>query len=249
MFEGIVVSLLNKLIGKYVDNLDTNQLSISVWKGDVVLQNLRLRKDALRQLNLPIDVLEGYLGELVLKFSWSDFKNTPVNINIKDVLLLAVPKAETEYNEELEEQELLNHKLNKIKKMELEELELNDNDKQETYMTQLMAKIIDNLQISINNIHVRYEDQKSNFKSPFSIGLTISQLTACSSNEEWEKKEFVKESNTTYKLLNLEGLSLYWNTNSELFSNRSSYDFFDMMKIDFSSSIQFILKPVSGTGK
>jgi len=33
MFEGIVVSLLNKLLGKYVDNLDTNQLSISVWKG------------------------------------------------------------------------------------------------------------------------------------------------------------------------------------------------------------------------
>jgi len=33
MFEGVVASLLNKLIGKYVDNLDSNQLSISVWKG------------------------------------------------------------------------------------------------------------------------------------------------------------------------------------------------------------------------
>jgi len=32
----------------------------------------------------------------VLNFSWSDFKNTPVNLHIKDVLLLAVPKAETE---------------------------------------------------------------------------------------------------------------------------------------------------------
>jgi len=31
-------------------------------------------------------------------------------------------------------------------------------------MTQLMAKIIDNLQISISNIHIRYEDQKSNPK-------------------------------------------------------------------------------------
>jgi len=59
MFEGIVVSLLNRLIGKYVDNLDTKQLSISVWKGDVVLQNLRLKKDALVQLDLPIDVYEG----------------------------------------------------------------------------------------------------------------------------------------------------------------------------------------------
>ena len=158
MFEGIVVSLLNKLLGKYVDNLDTNQLSISVWKGDVVLQNLRLKKDALRQFNLPIDVLEGYLGELVLNFSLSDFKNTPVNLKIKDVLLLAVPTTETDYNEELEEKELLHNKLQKIQRMELEEIELlnENNDKQETYMAQLMAKIIDNLQISINNIHIRY---------------------------------------------------------------------------------------------
>jgi len=40
-------------------------------------------------------------------------------------------------------------------------------DKQETYMTQLMAKIIDNLQISISNIHIRYEDRKSNPKVVF----------------------------------------------------------------------------------
>ena len=50
MFEGIVVSLLNRLIGKYVDNLDTKQLSISVWKGlnlvyllyiDILLSNFK----------------------------------------------------------------------------------------------------------------------------------------------------------------------------------------------------------------
>jgi len=40
--------------------------------------------------------LKGYLGELVLNFSWTDFKNTPVNLNIKNVLLLAVPRAETD---------------------------------------------------------------------------------------------------------------------------------------------------------
>jgi len=38
-------------------------------------------------------------------------------------------------------------------------------------MTQLMAKIIDNLQISISNIHIRYEDQHSNPEVKYFINL------------------------------------------------------------------------------
>jgi len=64
----------------------------------------------------------------VLNFSWTDFKNTPVNLNIKNVLLLAVPRAETEYDEELEEIQLQNNKLEKIREMELQEIELAENN-------------------------------------------------------------------------------------------------------------------------
>lgn len=53
-----------------VDNLNTSQLNLGVWSGDIKLRNLRLKKDALDKLNLPIDVMEGYLGELTIKIAW-----------------------------------------------------------------------------------------------------------------------------------------------------------------------------------
>ena len=40
---------------------------ISIYKGDVVLKNLRLRPDALAELDLPITVRAGLLGSLTLK--------------------------------------------------------------------------------------------------------------------------------------------------------------------------------------
>ena len=36
----------------------------------------------------------------------------------------------------------------------------------------LTTKIVDNIQISIKNLHVRYEDAL-NFGKPFSMGLTL----------------------------------------------------------------------------
>lgn len=54
-----------------VDNLNTNQLNVGIWSGDVKLRNLRLKKEALDKFRLPVDVVEGYLGDLTLSIPWS----------------------------------------------------------------------------------------------------------------------------------------------------------------------------------
>ena len=41
-------------MGKYLENLDTDQLAISLLKGEVELENVLLRKDALRLLSPPL---------------------------------------------------------------------------------------------------------------------------------------------------------------------------------------------------
>lgn len=40
MFEGLIASILNKVLGDFIENIDSNQLSISVWSGQVSLENL-----------------------------------------------------------------------------------------------------------------------------------------------------------------------------------------------------------------
>jgi vacuolar protein sorting-associated protein 13A/C len=67
MLEPVLVYYLNQFLGKYVEGLDRDSLRISVWAGDVVLRDLKLRPEALQGLNLPITVRGGVLGTLRLK--------------------------------------------------------------------------------------------------------------------------------------------------------------------------------------
>lgn len=67
MFEAQVLGLLERYLGKYVYGLDAESLRISVWRGDVELTNLRLKPEALDDLQLPIAVKSGLLGRLTLK--------------------------------------------------------------------------------------------------------------------------------------------------------------------------------------
>ena len=46
MFESIVASVLNSALGKLIDGLDADALSISVFKGEVELVDLNLKDSA-----------------------------------------------------------------------------------------------------------------------------------------------------------------------------------------------------------
>ena len=59
MFESIVSSVLNQVLGNYVDNLDGSQLKLGIFSGNVVLKNLKLKKEAIDKLSLPIEIFEG----------------------------------------------------------------------------------------------------------------------------------------------------------------------------------------------
>lgn len=47
MFEGIVASLLNRYLGKYIEDLDLENLNVGIFGGNVLLSNLKLKPEAL----------------------------------------------------------------------------------------------------------------------------------------------------------------------------------------------------------
>ena len=59
MFESLVSSQLNKYLGKFIDNISESDLKISIFGGDVVLKNLRVKPSALDDLDLPVCVKYG----------------------------------------------------------------------------------------------------------------------------------------------------------------------------------------------
>lgn len=78
MLEGQVAFYLNKYLGSYVYGLDAQSLKVSVFKGDVQLNNLHLKPEALNALNLPITVKAGLLGSLTLKVTTRELMKTAV---------------------------------------------------------------------------------------------------------------------------------------------------------------------------
>lgn len=52
MLEGYITPLFMSYVDKYIKNLKPEDLSLSIWGGDVVLQNLELNLDVLQKVNI-----------------------------------------------------------------------------------------------------------------------------------------------------------------------------------------------------
>ncbi|KAI1134315.1 vacuolar protein sorting-associated protein 13 [Hypoxylon sp. FL0543] len=272
MLEGLVAGLLNRFLGMYVKNFDPTQLKVGIWSGDVKLRDLELRREALDQLKLPINVMEGHLGELTLVIPWSNLRGAPVKIFIEDVFLLASPKEEAAYDEDEEERRRQRLKMEKLDSAELlkersqEGLSQEEQKKSQSFTESLVTKIVDNLQVTVKNIHVRYEDSISAPGHPFALGMTLAEFSAVSTDGEWNPTFIQNSTETTHKLATLGALAVYWNTDTTLLGPGREVgkedqalphddlikNFKDMIgKGDDTSSAdhQFILKPVSGQAK
>ncbi|KAL8719673.1 MAG: hypothetical protein Q9225_003348 [Loekoesia sp. 1 TL-2023] len=266
MLEGLVANLLNRFLGMYVKNFNAQQLNVGIWNGDVKLRDLELRREALDQLHLPVNVVEGYLGSLTMSIPWTNLRGKPVRINIEDVFLLAAPKEDAEYDEEEEAKREHSVKMEKLENAELlkqrnsEGLSQEEQQKSQSFAESLTTAIVDNLQVSIKNIHIRYEDTIAAPGHPFALGLTLKEFSAVSTDEDWRPSFIQSTSGTTHKLAVLGELAFYWNTDAKLFGTGKGTDVgAEAQKTDrgllinkFRQAIkdgenhQYMLKPVSG---
>ncbi|KAK3196447.1 Vacuolar protein sorting-associated protein 13 [Lecanicillium sp. MT-2017a] len=265
MLEGLVAGLLNRFLGMYVKNFDPTQLKVGIWSGDVKLRNLELRREALDQLKLPINVMHGHLGELTLVIPWSNLRGAPVKVLIEDVYLLASPKEEAEYDEDEEESRRQRVKMEKLDSAELlkernrEGMSQEEQQKNQSFTQSLVTKIVDNLQVTVKNIHVRYEDSISAPGHPFALGLTLEEFSAVSTDGQWKPTFIQDSSNVTHKLATLGALAVYWNTDTELFMKDDDDGPRDDILQKFREMVgktqatygnhQYMLKPVNGQAK
>lgn len=83
-----------------------------------MLNNLLLKENALRDLNLPIQASWGKLGKLVLKIPWKNLYSAPVIAEIQELLLVIIPKTEIKYDPEKEERWQWEKKQAKLKEIE-----------------------------------------------------------------------------------------------------------------------------------
>ncbi|XP_073320353.1 intermembrane lipid transfer protein VPS13C isoform X2 [Pagrus major] len=260
VFESLVSDLLNRFIGDYVENLDKSQLKIGIWGGNVVLENLKVKENALSEFDVPFRVKAGQIGKLTLKIPWKNLYNDAVVATLDGLYLLVVPGATIKFDaakEERYQQEAKQRELQRIEEalQMAARREKPQEEKKDTFVEKLATQVIKNLQVKISSIHLRYEDDLLDPQRPLSMGLTLSELSLQTTDENWKSCILNEAAKIIYKLGRLECLCAYWNVNSPIFYKGSWEDIVDQLKCGISSKdqelphYQYIFKPIFASAK
>jgi len=190
MLESIVANALKAFLTDFIeiegsDGRDLQEkVHIGAWKGDIVLEDVVLKKHLFSQtLGVPISLSYGVIGRLVVHIPWAHLGVEPVVVVVERVYLLLEPKYTWDQDAYRKREQM-------AKKAELAAAELfikrrstkdgplhRYSDMAKKWLIDsLIAKAVNNLQVTVRDVHIRYEDHVSVDKSPFCFGFTMDSL-------------------------------------------------------------------------
>ncbi|XP_029431385.1 vacuolar protein sorting-associated protein 13C isoform X2 [Rhinatrema bivittatum] len=260
VLESVVADLLNRFLGDYVENLDRSQLKLGIWGGNVALENLQIKENALSELDVPVKVKAGQIDKLTLKIPWKNLYGEAVVAALEGLYILVVPGASIKYDVEKEEKLLQEAKQKELLRIEnalqkAAEKEKLKEEKKDTFLEKLATQVIKNLQVKITNIHIRYEDDITDSSKPVSVGVTLGELSLLTANEFWKPCILNEAVKVIYKLVRLDSLSVYWNVHSMIYYHSSREHILEELKRGIPTSdsepqnYQYIFRPVSASAK
>ncbi|XP_077737458.1 intermembrane lipid transfer protein VPS13C isoform X2 [Canis aureus] len=260
VLESVVADLLNRFLGDYVENLNKSQLKLGIWGGNVALDNLQIKENALSELDVPFKVKAGQIDKLTLKIPWKNLYGEAVIATLEGLYLLVVPGASIKYDAEKEEKSLQDIKQKELSRIEeaLQKAAEKDKPKEakkDTFLEKLATQVIKNVQVKITDIHIKYEDDVTDPQQPLSFGVTLGELSLLTANEHWTPCILNEAEKIIYKLIRLDSLSAYWNVNCNMSYQESKEQILDQLKsgILTSSNIpvnhQYIFQPISASAK
>ncbi|KAG6974588.1 hypothetical protein JG688_00003006 [Phytophthora aleatoria] len=193
--------VLDAILGSYVKNIDPAALQISVWNGKIEVEAVELQPDAF-SLPKQMRLVKGTLRQLRIDLPWTNLGNQPIRVDIQDVSLLlevcADDRAASDSDQTPEKQrrqklQTLQRKRAALDAME-KALEFNEKNKTQTppgqswtqsFLFKLMVKVLDNVQVHVQHLHLRMEDAVSDPSRPYAVGMTLEAIIIKSADEGW----------------------------------------------------------------
>ena len=86
-----------KYLGDYVNGIDTKNLNIAIFKGNVVIENVSIKPEVLDRIELPIKLLFSSIGKLSLTVPWKSLGSQPVEILLENLFIVLQLKDEKEW--------------------------------------------------------------------------------------------------------------------------------------------------------
>ena len=149
-------SIVDLLLGEYIEGVDQRQLELDVLNGHLLLQNLAVKDVALQRLQLPVLVKAGIIGKVELDIPWSHLKSQPTKLRMENILLLVGPQSEAEWDMAYEEQREFEKKQSALKaRAQTQVLEKHEPAKEnkQSFFARLTAQVFERLQV--HRVHRR----------------------------------------------------------------------------------------------
>jgi hypothetical protein len=265
MAKKLALDLITKLLGEFVelneDNLDLSLGSL-VWSGQIILHDLKLKHHKIFR-NYNLNIVNGCIKKLELIIPWTSLLTSPVKVLIDGVYLQVGPLNVDALDRQETAKRIMDLKMQKLKFADKfldfsngDDFDNNNNEKASyenisdssnlnkkenkkvtsgSYMQQWGATIMDNIEITLKNIHFRYEDNRTYPGLTFSAGLTLDSFTVVTCADDWIETFIARNSNlmqsSINKMLKVENLGIYWNAQSKSLSNLSFSEWINQMKI------------------
>ncbi|XP_065177924.1 uncharacterized protein LOC135808631 [Sycon ciliatum] len=206
MLEGYITPLLTSYLQKYVKNIKPSDLKLSIWGGDVVLNNLELRLNVLEELvPIPIRFVSGRIRELKIHVPWTALSYEAVVVSIDTI------ECVLEWNEN---KHSANSQSASFGDADTAAASAGDKAAQQEaasaagappgYVQGLINKITNNFTLNVTNLVLKYVEDD------MVLSVSVPEVDFSPANANWEK-EFVDASTMACllrKLVNVRDMTL-----------------------------------------
>ena len=178
------------------------------------MKNAVINPKFLNTFELPFKIHKGWVKLLKIYVPWGKFSSEPVIVEVENVVLMLNFDESINFNNSKDHYEINNEKFKQAYQtfnLKLQNKLANKEAKGALSDNSLLAKIWDNIKISIKNVHLRFEQGYNSNRNPCAIGINIKSMRIFTVNQD-KKEAFVKRTSvdhTTHKLLEIEDFIIY----------------------------------------
>ncbi|XP_026192591.1 uncharacterized protein LOC113147171 [Cyclospora cayetanensis] len=195
MLESFLLPRINLALSNIFEDLEAHQVDASILNGFLILRNLKLKRDALAALSLPIDVTYGHVGKLEIKLKLWRLLSEPITVCAEDILIIITSQPPSDWNVEREERVRDQHR-----NLILLTDECLTYAREESGLPCVLQRaayaIIQRIRLSLTRLELRLEDTETDSKRHFALGMRVSRLFSLRCASAWEEGPAL-ESETT----------------------------------------------------
>lgn len=193
--SSLIVYYLSQALGTLFEgDFSEKNLSLEISSGNLSLQNVQLKEQFFRDLPVGLDLSYGSIGKLDITIPWKSIGNEPLRVCLENVYILLKPcfAKDTQSSAARKSHQMKLAKLSSVDSLcRLREKSSSHSSTASFlfhYFKEKVARMIFNtLEFSIQNVHIRFEDQVSCSAAlgGVCLGVTLESLhlrPACNSD-------------------------------------------------------------------